>query len=74
MRSQAEPGGPGRSGNGESMGNGAARIFASFREITNFLWQNVERHRGAYKPNEYDKIILPLLVIRRLDCGLEVAA
>jgi type I restriction-modification system DNA methylase subunit len=23
--------------------------------------------RGAYKPNEYDKVILPLLVLRRLD-------
>ncbi|WP_437947529.1 type I restriction-modification system subunit M N-terminal domain-containing protein [Sorangium sp. So ce296] len=47
------------------------RSFASFREITDFLWQNAERLRGAYKPNEYDKVILPLLVIRRLDCVLE---
>jgi type I restriction enzyme M protein len=48
-----------------------ARSFASFREITDFLWQNAERLRGAYKPNEYDKVILPLLVVRRLDCVLE---
>ncbi|XXY21770.1 N-6 DNA methylase [Sorangium sp. So ce216] len=47
------------------------RSFASFREIIDFLWQNAERLRGAYKPNEYDKVILPLLVIRRLDCVLE---
>ncbi|WP_437593439.1 N-6 DNA methylase [Sorangium sp. So ce1000] len=47
------------------------RSFASFREITDFLWQNAERLRGAYKPNEYDKVILPLLVVRRLDCVLE---
>ena len=46
------------------------RSFASFREIADFLWQNAERLRGAYKPNEYDKVILPLLVIRRLDCVL----
>lgn len=47
-----------------------ARAFASFRELADFLWQNAERLRGAYKPNEYDKVILPLLVIRRLDCVL----
>ena len=48
-----------------------ARTFGSFREIADFLWQNAERMRGAYKPNEYDKVILPLLVVRRLDCVLE---
>jgi len=46
------------------------RNFQSFREITDFLWQNAERLRGAYKPNEYDKVILPLLVVRRLECVL----
>lgn len=49
---------------------GDVRVFASFRELADFLWQNAERLRGAYKPNEYDKVILPLLVIRRLDCVL----
>lgn len=44
---------------------------ARFREIADFLWQNAERMRGAYKPNEYDKVILPLCVARRLDCVLE---
>ena len=48
----------------------AGRTFQSFREITDFLWQNAERLRGTYKPNEYDKVILPLLVVRRLDCLL----
>lgn len=46
------------------------RSFASFREITEFIWQNAERLRGAYKPNEYDKVIVPLIVIRRLECVL----
>ncbi|MDI3285043.1 class I SAM-dependent DNA methyltransferase [Polyangium sp. 15x6] len=46
------------------------RNFQSFREITDFLWQNAERLRGVYKPNEYDKVILPLLVVRRLECVL----
>jgi type I restriction enzyme M protein len=48
-----------------------AKRFTSFREIADFLWQNAERLRGAYRPNEYDKVILPLLVVRRLDCVLE---
>ncbi|MBI5488049.1 MAG: SAM-dependent DNA methyltransferase [Deltaproteobacteria bacterium] len=47
-----------------------ARTFTSFREIADFLWQNAERLRGTYKPNEYDKVILPMLVFRRMDCVL----
>ncbi len=46
------------------------RTFGSFREIADFLWQNAERMRGTYKPNEYDKVILPFLVLRRLECVL----
>lgn len=46
------------------------RTFGSFREIADFLWQNAERLRGVYKPNEYDGVILPMLVVRRLDCVL----
>ncbi len=46
------------------------KTFTSFREIADFLWQNAERLRGAYRPNEYDHVILPMLVIRRLDCVL----
>jgi type I restriction enzyme M protein len=46
------------------------RTFGSFREIADFLWQSAERMRGTYKPNEYDKVILPFLVLRRLDCVL----
>lgn len=48
----------------------SVRTFSSFREIADFLWQNAERLRGAYKPHEYDKVILPLLVVRRMDCVL----
>ncbi len=44
--------------------------FASFRELADFMWQNAERLRGTYKPNEYDKVILPLLVVRRLESVL----
>jgi type I restriction enzyme M protein len=50
---------------------GSGKAFGSFRELADFLWQNAERLRGTYKPHEYDKVILPLLVARRLDCVLE---
>jgi type I restriction enzyme M protein len=53
-----------------STGPASAKRFASFREIADFLWQNAERLRGVYKPNDYDKVILPLLVIRRIECVL----
>lgn len=46
------------------------RSFNGFSEIVSFLTQNAERLRGVYKPNDYDKVVLPLLVIRRLDCVL----
>jgi type I restriction enzyme M protein len=49
----------------------SVRNFAGFSEIVGFLWQNAERLRGVYKQNDYDKVVLPLLVIRRLDCVLE---
>ena len=46
------------------------RSFNGFSEIVSFIWQNAERLRGVYKPNDYDKVVLPFLLIRRLDCVL----
>jgi len=36
-----------------------------------FIWSVAELLRGPYKPFEYGKVILPLVVLRRLDCVLE---
>ena len=45
------------------------------RETTNnhaaFIWSVADLLRGDYKQSEYGKVILPLTVIRRLDCVLE---
>jgi len=46
------------------------RQFASFGEITNFIWSVADLLRGDYKQSEYGKVILPFTVIRRLDCVL----
>src|ERR1019366_3223080 len=35
-----------------------------------FIWSVADLLRGDYKQSEYDKVILPLTVIRRLDCVL----
>ena len=37
-----------------------------------FIWSVADLLRGDYKPHEYGKVILPLTVLRRLDCVLEV--
>jgi type I restriction enzyme M protein len=36
-----------------------------------FIWSVADLLRGDFKPSEYGKVILPLTVIRRLDCVLE---
>ena len=47
------------------------RSFNGFSEITSFLWSVADLLRGDYKQADYGKVILPLTVIRRLDCVLE---
>ena len=41
-----------------------------FREKANFIWSIGKLLRGDYKPYEFGKVILPLTVIRRLECVL----
>lgn len=43
----------------------------NFREQANFIWSIADLLRGDYKQSEYGKVILPLTVLRRLDCVLE---
>jgi type I restriction-modification system DNA methylase subunit len=47
------------------------RDTATFRELTGFLWSVADLLRGDYKQADYGKVILPLTVLRRLDCVLE---
>ena len=46
------------------------RQFTSFSEIANFLWSVADLLRGDYEQSDYGKIILPMTVLRRLDCEL----
>lgn len=43
----------------------------NFRETANFIWSIADLLRGDYKQSDYGKVILPLTVLRRLDCVLE---
>ncbi|MGH2759341.1 MAG: type I restriction-modification system subunit M, partial [Actinomycetota bacterium] len=39
--------------------------------IAGFIWSVADLLRGDYKQSEYGRVILPLTVLRRLDCVLE---
>jgi HsdM N-terminal domain len=43
----------------------------TIRNHAAFIWSVADLLRGDYKRSEYGKVILPLTVIRRLDCVLE---
>ncbi len=42
-----------------------------FGEKVSFIWSVAELLRGPYRPNQYKDVMLPLTVLRRLDCVLE---
>lgn len=47
-------------------------MSSNFSEISSFIWNVCDDVlRGLFKPHEYGDIILPLTVLRRLDCVLE---
>jgi len=40
----------------------------NINEYAGFIWSIAELLRGDYKQADYGKVILPLTVLRRLDC------
>lgn len=44
---------------------------AAIKNHAAFIWSVADLLRGDYKQSEYGKVILPLTVLRRLDCVLE---
>jgi type I restriction enzyme M protein len=55
-------------------GRGAAEVASAGSGTTSdpvgFIWSVADLLRGDYKQSEYGRVILPLTVIRRLDCVL----
>ena len=46
----------------------------NFQDKANFIWQVADDIlRGTFKQHEYGDVILPFVVLRRLDCVLENA-
>jgi type I restriction enzyme M protein len=58
--------------------NGAARaatrqdssMSASFQQLANFIWSVADLLRGPYRPPQYERVMLPLTVLRRFDAVL----
>ena len=44
---------------------------AAIKNHSGFIWSVADLLRGVYKQSEYGRVILPLTVLRRLDCVLE---
>jgi type I restriction enzyme M protein len=39
-------------------------------ELSNFIWAIADLLRGTYRPPQYERVMLPLIVLRRFDCVL----
>lgn len=42
-----------------------------FQDKVSFVWSVADLLRGDFKPHEYGQVILPFVVLRRLECALE---
>src|ERR1039457_1010548 len=54
---------PGPGGKQDSMNH--------FSDKVNLIWDIADSLRGPYRPPEYRKVMLPMTVLRRLDCVLD---
>ncbi len=45
--------------------------MSTHQELASFIWSVADLLRGDYRQSEYGKVILPLTVLRRLDCVME---
>ena len=40
-------------------------------DLIGFIWSVADKLRGPYRPPQYRRVMLPMIVLRRLDCVLE---
>src|SRR5580698_4972822 len=45
--------------------------FEAFKEHGDVIWNIANLLRGPYRPPQYRRVMIPLTVLRRLDCVLE---
>lgn len=46
------------------------RMSANFQQLANFIWSVADLLRGPYRPPQYERVMLPLTVLRRFDAVL----
>src|SRR3972149_5153400 len=44
--------------------------MANHHDLANFVWQIADLLRGPYRPPQYERVMLPMTVLRRFDCVL----
>src|SRR5205814_4647218 len=42
-----------------------------YSQLSNFIWAVADLLRGPYRPPQYERVMLPMTVLRRFDCVLE---
>ncbi|WP_419571503.1 type I restriction-modification system subunit M [Rheinheimera sp.] len=45
-------------------------MSANFQQLSNFIWSVADLLRGPYRPPQYERVMLPLTVLRRFDAVL----
>ncbi|GHU02300.1 DNA methyltransferase [Betaproteobacteria bacterium] len=45
-------------------------MSANFQQLANFIWSVADLLRGPYRPPQYERVMLPLTVLRRFDAVL----
>lgn len=45
--------------------------ISTHEELKSKIWEIANRLRGPYRPPQYRLVMLPMVVLRRLDCVLE---
>lgn len=46
-------------------------VMNDHHQLSNFIWGIADLLRGPYRSNQYERVMLPLTVLRRFDCVLE---
>jgi type I restriction-modification system DNA methylase subunit len=45
-------------------------MAADHNTFANLIWQIADLLRGPYRPPQYERVMLPMTVLRRFDCVL----
>src|SRR3569832_1847639 len=48
-------------------------MSANFQQLSNFIWSVADLLRPVYRPPQYERVMLPLIVLRRFDAVLALS-